>query len=704
MAWQRQARIVVAAVGIATVAAVYLTLGERRHATTRVTGSQLPPKVLVQSTNVDLENFKGVASRYRVHVEGLTQYEDGSSRGSDVRIVTADRDGRNFVVTALESYVTKDNADVQLSHAIDLREDDGFQLKTEQATFNQQSGMARADGDVTFGKGRMSGSGVGVTYDEHADVLVVRDRASIDLAAAGDQPAITFKGKTATLDRMTHLLTVGGDVRVTHGAQVITSSSAVAHLTDSDDRVTFVELREGSRVEGGLGNVGSMHAQDIDLTYADDGQTIQHAVLRGQGGITMTASEGRSGRQMNGDTLDITLRPNQTLDRLTGRDGVTMTIPPADGAPARTIEGRTVDASAGDDGSLTAAKFAGGVVFSERTDAGGMRTAKASLLDLTMKDDAVASAVFTDHATFTDGDLTATAREAQYEPSAGKLYLRKVDERGNPPSVADDRVSIEGASIDIELDSRGIAAVGRIRSRLRASGGNGRPGKDGQDDTHLPGLLKQDKPADLTADRVDYVGETGRAVYTGRALLAQEATEIRADSIELHEKEGDLIARGHVTSTIAMDAGKPTRGDATELRYVDRDRTITYASPRAAAGADPVAPAHVNGDQGDLSARRVQIFLESSDSKLQRLQADDDVVSKVDARTVRGNRLIYVAKDDSYEVWGTAAKPVILQEMVKDGCRQLRGPTLNFNRGADTMTIDGQKKSLAESKKLPSCQ
>src|SRR5262249_7837889 len=112
----------------------------------------------------------------------------------------------------------------------------------------------------------------------------------------------------------------------------------------------------------------------------------------------------------------------------------------------------------------------------------------------------------------------------------------------------------------------------------------------------------------------------------------------------------------------------------------------------------------VEGDQGDLLARRVQIFLESSDSKLEHLEAEDDVVSRVDTRTVRGTKLKYVAKDDSYEVRGTASKPVILQEVVKDGCQQLRGGQLNFTRGADTMSVDGQTKSLAESKKLPSCQ
>ena len=42
MAWQRHVRIVVAAVGIGTVAAVYFTLEEGRQSKTRLAGTPLP--------------------------------------------------------------------------------------------------------------------------------------------------------------------------------------------------------------------------------------------------------------------------------------------------------------------------------------------------------------------------------------------------------------------------------------------------------------------------------------------------------------------------------------------------------------------------------------------------------------------------------------------------------------------------------------
>jgi lipopolysaccharide export system protein LptA len=487
-------------------------------------------------------------------------------------------------------------------------------------------------------------------------------------------------------------------VLVTHGDQVITTASATAHLSETDDRVRFVELRAGARVDGGLGSVESMRARDMDLDYAEDGQTIQHATLRGQGSVTLAARGGAAGRQLNGETLEIALRPDQALDRVTGAAGVSMTMPAAEGTPGRTVRGTTMDAKAGPDGSLTAARFVGGVSFEEATPSGG-RTAKSEILELTMRDEAIADAMFTERAEFHDGDLQATARDARYEPQAGKLHLRGRDERGTPPRVSDDRVAIEGESIDIELEARQISAKGHIRSTLTAS----RPNADTKDEAHLPGLLKQNESAHIASEEVSYDGERGVAVYSEGALLMQGDTRIRAKSIELQQKQGDLTARGSVDSTIVMDTGPATTGQASELHYLDEKRTITYTSPRPGRTGEDMPPAHVAGAQGDLHARRITIFLAPTESTLEKLEAKDDVVSRIDTRTVRGQSLLYRTSDESYTVEGTVAAPAVLQSTQQNACHRSTGLKLTFNRSTDTINVDGERRLYGESKKT-SCQ
>jgi len=703
MVWQRHARVVVALIGIGTVAAVYLTLGERRHASRRLDGEQLPPQVTVDSTNAELERVAGIDPKYRVRAERLTTYDDGSTRGQGVTIEAPNRDGRHFVVTARQSYAAKGNTDIELTQSIDLREDDGFGLKTDKATFNQGTGIARADGEVAFGKGRMTGSGVGVTYDEHADVLHVTDRARVDLTAQGGLPAVTFRGQSATLDRVSHLLTIAGNVVVTHGAQQIDASMATAHLTESDDRILFVELRDGARIAGGLGSVASMNAREMDLDYAEDGQSIRHAVLRAQSQITMSASGGATGRRLEGERLEIALRPDQSLEQVTGSGGVTMSIPAADGSPSRTVRGATLDGKAGDDGSLSSARFVENVSFEEDAAEGAKRTARSGVLDLAMTGSAVSGATFAERVTFSDGDLQATAREAQYEPAAGMLRLRRNDERG-APRVWDTRVDVEAESLDIELDARGITAKGRVRSTLTAARESGTGKKGAAADTHLPGLLQQNQPATITADALKYNGDRGAAEYSGHAWLRQGETDIQAEWLNLDQKEGDLTARGAVLSSIEMDGGV-SKGDADELQYDDAKRTVTYRSrqPRSAV-VDPKALAHVVGKQGDLRARTIQILLAKAESKLEMLRAEDDVVSRIDARTVRGGILTYRSSSEEYVVEKGSSAQVVLDEVQNGKCSEATGRELTFARSTDTMSIDGKRRSLTQWQQKASCQ
>ena len=103
----------------------------------------------------------------------------------------------------------------------------------------------------------------------------------------------------------------------------------------------------------------------------------------------------------------------------------------------------------------------------------------------------------------------------------------------------------------------------------------------------MPGLLKQGAPANVNANALEYVSETGQATYTGNARLFQDATSISGDMISVDRERGDLLARGSARSTLNMETGRTT-GSAHEIRYVDTSRTVTYS-------AEPVAPTRGRG-------------------------------------------------------------------------------------------------------------
>ena len=693
--WQKRARLGVALFGIVTSVGVYFAIGERRKPKAPAVASQLPPDVVLESIGGQLERLRGLKQEYSVKFGRSRTFSDGSSEIEDT-VIEANRDGRRFVVSARLARVTKGNRDITLRDSVHLREDDGFEMRTAAATFNEDTGLIRATGPVTFNKGRMSGSGTGMTYDEPADILHIERDARVNVAGDKNQKPVAFNSGAATLDRARNLLILRGAVHALHGEQETDAKEATARLSENEDLIQFVELRGNARVAGGLGSVSSLNARDIDLDYADDGRTLERASLRGGSQIRMNGTgDGAAGRSVSGERLDVSMRADGSLDRLTGSGGVAMTLPPAKDAPGRTVQASTLEAQAGADGALNSARFAQNVRFEEEAGEGGRRTATSDTLSLDLSDAAISKAFFQGNARFTDGDLLGTAAQANYDPKSSRLELRGRDTRGEP-AVRDSRVTIEAESVDIQLGARSIAAQGGVKSTLLST--KDQKTGDAGKTTQMPGLLKQDQPAIVTADSVTYEADAGVAVYTGRAWLSQGDagkgdTRIRAQSIELQQKAGDLIARGKVQTKFIFDDGRLSEGESDEFRYLDAKRTMTYLAQAVESDARTVPTAHVTGPQGDLRGRRVTAFLAASESRLEQLEAQDDVIAKVDGRTARGNALKYQVRDESYEIRGTSLVPASVEvTTAAEGCRQAKGRTLTFNRSADTMDVrDGQR-------------
>ena len=336
--WQRRARLGVALFGIATSVGVYFALGERRKPPSTVAPSKLPPNVILEGIGGQVERLRGLKQDYGFSFSRSRTLSDGTVESDDVTIEASNRDGRSFVVTARLAIVTKGNADITLRGSIRLREADGFEMTTEEATFNKDSGLVRAAGPVAFSKGRMSGSGLGMKYEEHADILHIERDARVDVAGADGQKPISFSAGSATLDRARNLLILHGAVHALHGEQTTDASEATARLSENEDLIHFVELRGNARVAGGLGSVSSLDARDIDLDYADDGRTIERASLRGNSQIRMNGTGGAAGRSVSGEQLDVSMRADSSLERLTGSGGVAMTLPAAKDAPGRTVK------------------------------------------------------------------------------------------------------------------------------------------------------------------------------------------------------------------------------------------------------------------------------------------------------------------------------------------------------------------------------
>jgi len=679
MKWQKWARLIVATIGIAAAVVVYATMGERAKPVPVTEPTRLDPKAIIESSGNVVQQVRGARQDFLIEADRQLTYEGGTTKLLGVKITVRNRAGRDYVVSGREAQAGANQKELQLTGGVELKASDGFTVRTDNAAFNQDTNLMTAPGAVTFERNRLSGSGTGMSYDKNADVLSLTDQSHVSLRDDQGKTTLEFTSGKSTLDRMAHTLALDGNVHALRDEQVIEASQGIAHLTADDQRITDIELRGNSRVVGGTG-VDAMSARDMNLHYAEDGRTLTQAQLLGGGAVAMTGQNGSPGRQFAGETLDILLAPDGSLTKATGRENVRLDLPASADAPARSIKARTLDADGQPGQGLTAARFGENVEYREESGKGSSaRTAHARALTVALDNDAISSAVFTGAVKFEEQGLQAAAGEGRYDPAAGSLRLSGV-EGGALPRVADDQVTIDATTIDVALQGRLMKAAGGVKTMLRAS------------KSKLPGLLKQDQPANVNADALDYQGAAGQAIYTGNATMWQGETAIRAEKIVIDQSKGDLLGSGNARSSIVLDTGVSV-AHAADIRYDDAAHTITYSSMPNAAGT-VTAQSQLSGPQGDLRGDRIEVILAPEGGRIVRLEAYTNVGLKLDTRSAVGERLTYFADEERYLMSGAGTKSV----KVVESCRETTGRTLTFFKSTDRIIVDGNEEIRTQSK------
>src|SRR5688572_16985712 len=440
MRWQKRARLAVAAFGLAFGGVVYLAIGERQAAAPLLRPERLDPRAIVESAGAGLRQFRAVEQDYVIEAERQMLYEGGATKLIGVTIKVRERAGRDFTVSGREAQAGENQQDLEIAGEVKLEASDGFVVNADRATFNEADGTVRVPGPVSFHKGGMTGSGVGMTYDKNADTLILAEQARISVRDKEGNVQTEFSASSATLARQDNYLALEGSVHVLRGEQVIEADRGVARLTENEEFITFIELRGNARVAGG-GTFDSMAARDIDLDYTEDGETLERVVLAGNGVIAMTGQNGAQGRQFLGDSLDLTFSPDTSLTRALGDGNVRVDLPVAANSPARSVRARTFNATGEPGKGLTSAQFTDDVEYREEIRAGAApRIARSRGLQITLASDVVTAAVFTGNVRFEDQGLQASAANAQYDPTKGTLHLSGTD-AGGGPRVADEQIN-----------------------------------------------------------------------------------------------------------------------------------------------------------------------------------------------------------------------------------------------------------------------
>ena len=459
----------------------------------------------------------------------------------------------------------------------------------------------------------------------------------------------------------------------------------MAYMTDDEQALESLELRDNSRIvmsAAAPGALQAMNAKDMNLTFAPDGESFDRVMLAGGAALQFAGADGQPGRRIAGEIIDITMGADGEVTALVARNAVELRLPATREAPERTIRSAAMTGTGEPGRGLTGARFTGGVEFREVKGRDQVRTARSTTLDAVLADGGgIDDARFAGGTRFVDGALEAQALDARYLVGKGQLQLSgKVG--ATRPQVQDERIFVEAVDIALTFDGPKMIATGDVQSVLKPARRNEGTNGTQTGGPKVPGMLKDDQPANITAPALDYDGAAKKAIYTGGARLWQGDTAISGQKITIDETTGDLFASGQVRTALVLEQVDAktsqkkkvnTIASAEDMHYEDALRRATYTTN-----------AHVNGPQGDLRAVKIELYLVDGGGSLERAEAYQAVTVKADARTSTGQRMTYFAADEKYVMTGPQVK--IIEE-----CRETTCKSLTFFRTTDNVTCDGEQ-------------
>ena len=725
MRWQKIARFAIAVFVVGFAIVVFLAMRHRPSAPGGANDvARVDPEASVESGAGEFKNFKYGKLDFTVKYSKALTYKDGRSRLGDVTMTLPDCDGRTFVVTADEGEFLAppgkpaDISGGKLAGHVKATADNGLEVLSSEATYDGKEGVLTIPGPVTFTRGRMKGSGVGATYDRNRDVLWLLTQAHITVTPdASGGGAVEGTSSTAGLARADNYVKLVGTARLTADTRTAEADEITALLDEKGEKIQQLQLREHSRITGTGAGAQLMTARHIDMLYAADGRTLQSSKLMEGAVIELPGAGGAPARRIAGTTIEsIMSADGATVASLTAQEKVQVDLPAEGETPARRIHSATLRAGGAAGQGLQNFVFEGGVDFVETRPAAGKtpaldRHARSTRLIVDTKPGlgAVERADFRGNAHFVDGELTADAPRALYNIERELLDLSPSDgDTGAGPILNNHQLTVQARNIHVSPSTQKLKADTDVRSIIKAqkpaapaAGGRG-AAAPAQGQTHMPMMLKQDRPVNVTSNRLDYDG-VAEATYSGNALLWQDKSRISGETIVMNDDTGNLTARVNVSTTMMLEDEDPktkvrklteTNARADMLVYDDAKRLATYT----ATGA---TPASLKSVQGDISGKRIDLYMKEGGSELERAEADDNVAVKLDTLYATARHLVYTAATDKYVLTGD---PVVSVKKDEQGaCKETRGNTMTYLRATDSTSVTATMGIATETKPLPAC-
>jgi lipopolysaccharide transport protein LptA/LPS export ABC transporter protein LptC len=603
------------------------------------------------TTGLVFRSFKEGEQSFVLEAESSAAREGSGSRLRGVKL-TFGYKGEAGKGTAV---ITSDECtyDPQLPKAVFtghvvLTTDDGLELRSESLVYRGDKGVAKTEDHVEFKRGDMSGSSTGAVYSAAEGQVELSADARVRIEG-GDEPPTEIRSRQAFMARAEGEARFEDDVEVVQASDTLRSDRLVLSF-DPDTHVVSRAIAAGG----------------VDL------QTRGGRPLPG-----LPPESGKGPRHLTARKLDITFRPNRSMEQMIAQNDVDLLLLPG---PGEARERRRVRAEVylifdcdeqGRIVALRAQKNASLVAEPLKKGDAPTRTARCNHFEATLDPESgdVRVADFSENVVFTRDGQAASARNAHYDASGSVLALE------GAPQVVDDQGTLNARAIRLGTRGGGIEAEGDVHHVLKSERRSGLFGGG-------------DSPTLITSKTFSSTSTPQTATYTGEALLRSGKDEVRAGTLVV-EQEGEgrrrLTARESVASILhprsetgGTRATAAMEGRADLMEYDEARSTVVYTGNAVMRQADILT-----------RSPKATLTLTADESGIEKMVAGEPVEVVQGDRHATGTTGTYTPGDDTMVLVGDNV-------VVKDPQQQSRGRSVIFHMDDDRILVEGQEQGRTE--------
>ena len=371
--WQKRARAALAILAAGVIGVVAYTMRPREAVAPQKPIEKLDPGLTIVTTGGNAIQLKGAEQDLKIEFERQETNKERETKLLGVKVLANNRGGRSYTITGKQAQVGKDESSYHIAGDVRMETTDGLVAHANEATYADVEKMVRAPGPVRFSRGRMQGTGNGFVYDEQRDVLTILDQADVHFAAEGNEGPMDVTAGGFVYARRDRFMHFERTMHMDRGGQLIDADDAHVRLYPDRDETDLIELRGNARVTGGsqIGALKSMSSKDMNLKYAEDGRTLQHATLATQGEIELATKSGATAQRLAAESIHVDLEPDGSVRSLAARGGAVATLPATADTGVRTIRSTALTAAGLNQSLVTARWSRWNLPSSWTSDAGG---------------------------------------------------------------------------------------------------------------------------------------------------------------------------------------------------------------------------------------------------------------------------------------------------------------------------------------------